>query len=163
MAQVVSIWGLSGSPFDCWLAERGLDSLPLRMRAASANALALAEWLPQQRGVKQVVYPGQPDHPDHELACSLLQDGFGHMLCFELAGGRDAVNTFMQHAPGVPFSPSLGHTFTTCSHPATTSHRYTSPAERRRQGISDGLLRVSVGFEDLGHIQEELTRGLERL
>jgi cystathionine beta-lyase/cystathionine gamma-synthase len=100
------------------------------------------------------------DHPDHELATRLLQGGFGNMLCFELEGGREAVNHFMQWATGVPFSPSLGNTTTTCSHPATTSHRYVSPAEKRRQGIADGLVRLSVGCEELERIQEEMARGL---
>ena len=166
VAQVVSIWGLSAPPFDCWLTERSLDTLPLRLRAACDNALALAGWLERQPSVRQVTYPGRPDHPDHELSCRLFTTAwaghelFGTMLCFELSGGRDAVNRFMRNAPGIPFSPSLGHTTTTCSHPASTSHRYVSPAERKRQGIGDGLVRLSVGIEDLDHIQEEMARGL---
>ena len=82
------------------------------------------------------------------------------MVAFELSGGRDAVNRFMRQAPGIPFSPSLGHTTTTCSHPAGTSHRYVSPAERKRQGITDGLVRLSVGFEDLELIKNEMAKGL---
>ena len=82
------------------------------------------------------------------------------MLCFELHGGRTAVNRFLRKATGVPFSPSLGHTTTTLSHPATTSHRYVSPAERKRQGIGDGLIRLSVGFEDLEQIKEAMSKGL---
>jgi cystathionine beta-lyase/cystathionine gamma-synthase len=160
VAQVVSIWGLASNPFDCWLAERGLATLALRLRAASANAAALADWLAAQPGVSRVVYPGRPDHPDHEVAKRVLNGAFGNMLCFELEGGRDAVNRFMRRAPGVPFSPSLGHTRTTLSHPGATSHRYASPAEKRRQGISDGLIRLSVGPEELPAIQQELARGL---
>ncbi len=158
--QVVSIWGLASNPFDCWLAERGLATLPLRARAACANAAALADWLAGQPGVAHVVYPGQPDHPDHDLARRLLRGVFGNMLCFELAGGREAVNRFMRAATGVPFSPSLGHTGTTCSYPAGTSHRYVSPVERARQGISDGLVRLSVGIEDIEDIKREMARGL---
>ena len=164
LAQVsaaVSIWGLASNPFDCWLAERGLATLALRMRAASANAAALADWLAGVPEVARVVYPGRSDHPDHELAQRLLQGGYGNMLCFELKGGRAAVNRFMRLARGIPFSPSLGHTTTTLSHPATTSHRYVSPAERRRQGIGDGLIRLSVGVEDLGQIQAEMRKGLK--
>src|SRR5262249_14615999 len=155
-----SIWGLAANPFDCWLAERSLATLPLRMRAACDNAAALADWLAGQPGVTQVVYPGRPDHPDHALAKRLLQGGFGNMLCFELHGGRDAVNRFIRQAPGIPFSPSLGHPTTTLSHPWTTSHRYTSPALKRRQGITEGLVRLSVGVEALGQIREEMARGL---
>jgi cystathionine beta-lyase/cystathionine gamma-synthase len=158
--QVVSIWGLSSGPFDCWLAERGLATLPLRMQAASANAEQLAGWLATQPGVSRVIYPGLPDHPDHELARRLLDGRFGNMLCFELKGGRDAVNRFLHRARGIPFSPSLGHPTTTLSHPGTTSHRYVSPAEKRRQGIGDGLIRLSVGCEDFDDIQEEMAKGL---
>src|SRR5439155_20619943 len=106
------------------------------------------------------IYPGRSDHPDHELAGRLLKNGFGNMIGFELEGGRDAVNRFMRRAPGIPFSPSLGNTTTTCSHPGSTSHRYVSPAEKRRLGIGDGLIRLSVGVEELGRIQEEMARGL---
>jgi cystathionine gamma-synthase len=160
VSAAVSIWGLASNPFDCWLAERGLATLALRMRAASANAAALADWLAGVPDVARVVYPGRPDHPDHELAQRLLQGGYGNMLCFELKGGRAAVNRFMRLARGIPFSPSLGNTTTTLSHPATTSHRYVSPAERRRQGIGDGLIRLSVGVEELGQIQAEMLKGL---
>ncbi len=160
VSATVSIWGLASNPFDCWLAERGLATLPLRMRAASETASALADWLAEQPAVARVVYPGRPDHPDHELAKRLLAGGFGNMLCFELKGGREAVNRFMRLATGIPFSPSLGNVTTTLSHPATTSHRYVSPAERRRQGIGDGLIRLSVGVEDLARIQGEMLQGL---
>lgn len=160
VSQVVSIWGLASNPFDCWLASRGLATLELRMRAGCANAARLADWLAEQRGILRVVYPGRPDHPDHALAQHLLGGMFGNMLCFELDGGRDAVNRFLRKATGIPFSPSLGHTHTTCSHPGATSHRYVSPAERKRQGISDGLIRLSVGVEDVTQIQEEIRCGL---
>lgn len=160
VATAMSIWGLSSNPFDCWLAERGIATLDLRMRAASQNAAALADWLAEQRGVSRVIYPGRPDHPDHSLAREVLSGGFGNMLCFELAGGRAAVNHFLRRATGIPFSPSLGHSATTLSHPATTSHRYVSAAERRRQGITDGLIRLSVGVEDFERIRAEMARGL---
>jgi cystathionine gamma-synthase len=172
VTQVASIWGLAANPFDCWLALRGLATLDLRVRAASATAATLADWLARRTGVSRVVYPGRKDHPDHSLARSLLPQGCGNMLCFELAGGREAVNRFLRQTapqpatqttppmPGIPFSPSLGHTGTTCSYPAGTSHRYVSPAERRRQGITDGLIRLSVGIEPLEVAQAELARGL---
>src|SRR5438132_3040296 len=106
--QTVSIWGLASNPFDCWLASRGLATLAVRMRTASANAAILADWLAQQTGVTRVLYPGRPDHPDSELAGRLLKGGFGNMVAFELVGGRDAVSRFMRGAKGIPFSPSLG-------------------------------------------------------
>jgi cystathionine beta-lyase/cystathionine gamma-synthase len=160
ISRVVSIWGLASNPFDCWLAQRGMATLGLRMRAASANAAALADWLADQSAVARVVYPGRPDHPDHALAGRLLPDGLGNMLCFELKGGRDAVIRLMHRAPGIPFSPSLGHTTTTLSHPGSTSHRYVSPAEKKRQGISDGLCRLSVGIEDVEQIKAEMKKGM---
>ncbi len=160
----VSIWGLASNPFDCWLAERGLATLNLRMRAACENASRLADWLAEQNGVSRVIYPGRPDHPDNAWANKLLTGGYGNMLCFELNGGRAAVNRFLRAAPGIPFSPSLGNTTTTLSHPATTSHRtpQVSPAERKRQGITDGLIRLSVGVEEVETIQEEIEKGLQQ-
>jgi cystathionine beta-lyase/cystathionine gamma-synthase len=160
MSQVSSIWGFAANPFDCWLAERGMQTLEVRMRQASANALGLARWLSGRRGVARVLYPGLRDHPDHRLAGRVMKEAYGNMLCFDLEGGREAVNRFLHQAPGVPFSPSLGATTTTCSHPATTSHRYVSPAEKLRQGITDGLVRLSVGIETVEHIQAEMAKGL---
>ncbi len=160
LSQTASMWGLSSSPFDCWLAERGLETLSLRVRAASANAAALADWLAARPDVKRVVYPGRPDHPDHAAARRFLHGGYGAMLCVEFAGGREAVNRFMRQATGIPFSPSLGHVSTTCSHPATTSHRFVPAEEKALQGITDGLVRLSVGCEDFARIKEEMEKGL---
>ncbi len=157
---LVSMWGFAAGPFDCWLAERGLATLSLRMKQASANALGLASWLGGQLHVERVVYPGLPDHPDHALAQELCGDCFGNMLCFELKGGRAAVNRFLRQAPEIPFSPSLGCVNTTLSHPASTSHRHVSPAEKKRQGITDGLIRLSVGIEELVTLQESIVKGL---
>ena len=157
---VRSIWGLMANPFDCWLTLRSLPTLDLRLRAASANAEALAHWLPSQPGVVRVHYPRLTTHPDHALAQRLVPEGAGHMLAVELQGGRDGVNRFMRRATGIPFSPSLGDTFTTCSYPAGTSHRYMSPQERLEQGITDGLLRLSIGTERLADIQRKLGEGL---
>jgi cystathionine beta-lyase/cystathionine gamma-synthase len=160
VTRAVSVWGFASNPFDCWLAERGVATLDLRMRAACANAARLADWLPEQRGVKRVIYPGRPEHPDHALAERLLGGAFGNMLCFELAGGREAVNRFMRRAPGVPFSPSLGDTQTTCSYPAGTSHRYAPVEEKERLGITEGLIRLSVGVEEFSAIRAEMAKGL---
>ncbi len=156
----VSVWGFGPSPSACWQAARGLETLPLRMAAAASNAVAVADWLAVQPGVARVVYPGRADHPDHARARRLFPDGCGNMLCFDLAGGRDAVNRFLRAAPGVPFCPSLGHVRSTVSYPAGTSHRYDSPAEQARQGITPGLVRLSVGCEPLAALQGELAKGL---
>ncbi len=160
MNAVVSIWGFASNPFDCWLAQRGLETLTLRLNAACDNAMSLAQWLKRQPGVRAVHYPGLPEHPDHDVAKNLFGERFGHMLCFELEGGRAAVNGFMRRAPGIPFSPSLGHTSTTLSHPWTTSHRYVSAEEKIEQGITEGLVRLSVGCEGLAQIRAEFERGL---
>jgi len=160
ITQIVSTWGLAANPFDCWLCERGLSTLELRMRAASTNAARLAQWLASAAGVTRVIYPGRADHPDHEIARKLFGMDFGNMLCFELSGGREAVNSFIRRATEIPFSPSLGHVTTTLSHPDTTSHRYESPAEKRRQGITDGLIRLSVGVEPFERIRDAFVRGL---
>jgi cystathionine beta-lyase/cystathionine gamma-synthase len=160
LTQVASIWGLSANPFDCWLAERGVATLELRMHAATCNAAALADWLVEQPGVAKVHYPGLADHPDHALAGTIMGGTYANMVCFDLAGGREAVNRFFRQQSGVPFSPSLGNTTTTCSHPATTSHRHTSPAEKARQGITDGLVRMSVGIEPVEATKGEMAKGL---
>lgn len=160
LAQIVSIWGLAPPPFDCWLALRGLSTLELRMKAATANAAAIASRLLNHPTVKRVIYPSLDNHPDRTLAAKLLPAGVGHMMCIELRGGREAVNRFMHQAPGIPFSPSLGHTTTTCSHPATTSHRYESAEAKRSQGITDGLIRLSIGFESLTQLVGQIEKGL---
>jgi cystathionine gamma-synthase len=106
-----------------------------------------------------MIYPGRPDHPDHAIARRLLPNGYGHMLAFELAGGRDAAVSFLRKT-GVPFCPSLGHSGTTISYPAATSHRGMTPDERKRLGVTDGLLRLSVGIEPVSEMVKEIERGL---
>jgi cystathionine beta-lyase/cystathionine gamma-synthase len=152
-----STWGWAAGAFDCWLAERGLLTASLRFAAAQANAAALADWLPTQPSVQSVIYPTRADHPDAALTRRLYGTG-GNMLSFTLAN-RDAVNAFLRHG-GIPFVPSLGHVTTTCSHPATASHRYDTPAERARLGITDGLVRVSVGIEPWPELQAAFAAGL---
>lgn len=152
----VSTWGLASNPFDCWLATRGMETLTLRVSAATTNAMAVADWLAEQSSVAHVYYPGRNDHPDHAISQRLFPQGPGNMLAFELTGGREAVNRWMRACSNIPFAPSLGHTRTTCSHPATTSHRFDSSIEKERQGISDGLIRLSVGCEPLSELLANL-------
>lgn len=160
VAPVVSTWGFAANPFDCWMAERGMWTLDLRMKTACKNAKKIAKWLLEQSSVSRVIYPGLEDHADHELAAELFGNEFGNMLCFELKGGRAAVNHFIHNVPEIPFSPSLGHVTTTLSHPALTSHRYVSPAQKRRMGITDGLIRLSVGVEDVQSTIESMEKGM---
>ena len=149
-------WGLTPSPFDCWLAERGLHSFDLRYQAAQTNAARLADALAEMPGVKRVLYPTRSDHPDHNRAMGLLDGQGGHMLSFELVGGRKAANALTQAAPEIAFAPTLGDVGTTLSHPASSSHRGLTPEGRAALGISEGFFRVSVGVEDAAQLIEEL-------
>jgi len=139
--------GLTASPFDCWLAERGLMSFELRYDRAEANAAALAEALAALPGMRRVLYPTRPDHPDHNRAAALLGARSGHMVSFEIAGGRDAANALVRAAPEIAFAPTLGDIATTLSHPASSSHRGLDPDTRAALGLSEGFFRVSVGVE----------------
>ena len=156
-------WGLNGSPFDCWLAERGMNTLEVRLTRANANAAALADFLADQPAVRNVIYPGRADHPDHAVARRLLGSQFGNMVTFEIDGGREAVNRFMRALEKIPFAPTLGDISTIISHPAVTSHRGLTVAEREALGIREGMVRVSVGIEELSLLKDEFGRALEQL
>jgi cystathionine gamma-synthase len=149
--------GLTGSPFDCWLAERGLYSFDLRYDRASENAARIAEALAAEPGVARVLYPGRADHPDHNRAGALFGDRMGNMLSFEIAGGRAAANALVRAAPQIAFAPTLGDIGTTLSHPASSSHRALTPEGRAALGISEGFFRLSVGVEAADLLIGELT------
>lgn len=163
--------GLNLGPFDAWLALRGVRTLALRMARHSENALALAEFLSERAEVGRIHYPGLPGHPQHALARRLLPDGFGGMLSFDLAGGEPAVARLFAalsadrsgprwHAPLVAFAPSFGDVTTTWTYPARTSHRSLSEDERAKLGIGSGLIRLSVGIEDVADLRDTLDRAL---
>lgn len=153
-------WGTTPSPFDCWLAERGLLSFELRYDRAEATAAQLADHLAGLPGVARVLYPGRADHPDHTRAAPLLAGRFGNMLSFELEGGRAAANAFVRACPGLAFAPTLGDIATTLSHPVSSSHRALSPEARTALGISEGMFRVSVGVEPAETLIGEMARGV---
>ncbi|TCO69735.1 trans-sulfuration enzyme family protein [Rhodovulum euryhalinum] len=153
-------WGMTPSPFDCWLAERGLLSFELRHDRAQATAARLADHLAGLPGVRRVLYPGRADHPDHDRARTLLDGRFGNMLSFDLAGGRAAANAFARACPAIAFAPTLGDIATTLSHPASSSHRALSPDARAALGITEGMFRVSVGVEPAETLIEEMARGV---
>ncbi len=159
IASATSTWGLAANPFDCWLVQRGMATMELRMRTANTNADKIAAWLVSHPAVKRVVHPSRADHPDYELAKRILPNGVGNMLCFELAD-REAVNRWMRATPAVPFCPSLGHHETTCSHPDTTSHRFDPSSEKLAQGITPGLVRLSVGCEPFEKLAAAMEAGL---
>ena len=140
--------GLTPSPFDCWLAERGLHTFDLRFEKAQRNAEALAHHLAGLDQVDSVLYPTRPDHPDHNRARGLFPDGGGTMFSFRLKGGRSEVNRFIRAAEHIPFAPTLGDVATMVSHPPTSSHRGLTAAEREAIGITEGFIRVSTGIED---------------
>ena len=140
--------GLTPSPFDCWLAERGLLSFDLRFDRAEATAARLADHLAGLPGVRRVLYPGRADHPDHARAMALLEGHGCNMVSFEIEPTRDAANAFARAAEGLSFAPTLGDAGTTLSHPASSSHRGLTAQARERLGMSEGFFRVSVGLED---------------
>lgn len=154
--------GGSLDPHACFLLQRGMKTLALRVQRQNQNAQSLAEFLSKHEAVAQVNYPGLESHPSHQAARELL-DGFSGMLSFELKGGLAAADTFMQRVQIPLIAPSLGGLETLLTRPATTSHAGLSPEERAASGISDGLIRVSVGIEDAGELIADFRQALEGL
>jgi O-succinylhomoserine sulfhydrylase len=151
--------GPSMSPFNAWVFLKGLETLSLRMRAHCANAQLLAEWLERRPKVERVYYPGLASHPQHALA-KQQQTGFGGIVSFELKGGKDAAWRLVDSTRLISITANLGDTKTTVTHPATTTHGRLTPEQRAEAGIADGLLRVSVGLEDVEDLKKDLAKGL---
>ena len=151
--------GPAMSPFNAWVFLKGLETLNLRMKAHSANALALAQWLEQQTAVKRVFYPGLESHPQHQLAVK-QQSGFGGLLSFELKGGKDAGWNLIDATRLISITANLGDTKSTITHPASTTHNRLTPEQREQAGIADGLIRVAVGLEDIEDLKTDLARGI---
>jgi O-succinylhomoserine sulfhydrylase len=152
--------GPSMSPFNAWVFLKGLETLALRMKAHSANALELARWLERQDKVRRVYYPGLESHGQHHLAVQ-QQSGFGGLLSFELEGGKAAGWKLVDATRLVSITANLGDTKTTITHPASTTHNRLTPEQRQQAGIDDGLIRISVGLEDIEDIKRDLARGLD--
>jgi O-succinylhomoserine sulfhydrylase len=151
--------GPSMSPFNAWVFLKGMETLKLRMHAHSANALELARWLETQPKVTRVNYPGLASHPQHELA-KRQQSGFGGIVSFDVAGGREAAWKLIDATRLVSITANLGDAHSTITHPATTTHSRLTPAQRIDAGIGDGLVRISVGLEDVEDLKHDLARGL---
>jgi O-succinylhomoserine sulfhydrylase len=151
--------GPAMSPFNAWVFLKGLETLSLRMKAHSANALALAQWLEQQPVVKRVFYPGLESHDQHQLA-KVQQTGFGGLLSFELKGGKDAGWKLIDATRMISITANLGDTKSTVTHPASTTHNRLTPEQREQAGITDGLVRVAVGLEDIEDLKKDLARGM---
>ena len=152
--------GPSLSPFNAWVFLKGLETLSLRMKAHSANAQALAEWLEKQPSVQRVYYPGLASHPQHALA-KQQQTGFGGIVSFELKGGKEPAWRLIDSTRLISITANLGDTKSTITHPATTTHGRLTPEQRADAGISDGLIRISVGLEDVEDLKRDLSTGLQ--
>lgn len=151
--------GPSLSPFNAWVILKGLETLKLRVEAQSAAALELARWLESHRAVKRVYYPGLASHPQHALAARQQRAG-GAVVSFELKGGKEAAWRLIDSTRLVSITGNLGDVKTTITHPGTTTHGRISPEARAAAGITDGLVRVSVGLEAVADLQEDFSRGL---
>ncbi|WP_267104115.1 O-succinylhomoserine (thiol)-lyase, partial [Xanthomonas sacchari] len=153
--------GLTGSPFDAFLTLRGLRTLDARLRAHQENAQAVVELLTTHAAVRQVYYPGLASHPGHAVAAR-QQRGFGAMISFELAGGEAEVRAFVDGLRYFTLAESLGGVESLIAHPATMTHAAMTAEARAKAGISDGLLRLSVGIESSADLVADLQAGLQR-
>ncbi len=151
--------GPTMSPFNAWVFLKGLETLHLRMKAHCENALQVAEWLEQQDNVKRVYYPGLVSHPQHELA-KTQQSGFGGVLSFEVEGGQKAAWKVIDSTSLFSITANLGDAKSTITHPASTTHHRLTDKQRLEAGINDGLIRLSVGFEDVSDLTQDLAAGL---
>ncbi|KAB2922495.1 MAG: cystathionine gamma-synthase [Bacteroidetes bacterium] len=149
------------SPFDAWLCLRGTKTLAVRMRQHCENAMEVASWLSRQRKVRSVNYPGLPSHPQHALAKRQMK-GFGGMISFDL-GSLSNTKAFLGAVRLCALAESLGGVETLISHPATMTHASVPKAERVRNGVTDGLVRISVGIEDAGDIIADLAQALRKV
>ncbi len=161
--KVMMTYGMNLSPFEGWLAARGLKTLRLRMKQHSSNALAIARYLQQHPKVEQVWYPGLEEHAQHELAKEQGKGLFGGMLSFRIKDDTEAVNTFMRALKSIPFAPSLAGVDSSISYPQGTSHRSLSTEQQQKLGITTGVIRFSVGIEEPEELIAELEQALAAL
>ncbi len=153
--------GAVPGPFDCWLVLRGLKTLPVRMERHDANARVIAAWLAKHPQLKKVYYPGLPTHPGHELH-QRQASGFGGMIAFD-TGSLERGATVLKGTRLFALAESLGGVESLISHPATMTHASVPRVEREKAGLTDGLVRISVGIEDLADLQDDLDRALAAL
>ena len=159
--KAMKLVGTNCSPFEAWLTHNGMKTLALRMERHCSNALVLAEFLEKHPAVERVNYPGLPSHPDHELAKHQMRGGFGGMLSFELKGGLEAGIACMNRIQFCTLAPTLGDVDTLILHPASSSHIAVPKEIREQNGITDGMIRVSVGIENVGDIVADLAGAIE--
>ena len=151
--------GPSLSAFNAWIVLKGLDTLSLRMKAHCDNALKLATWLQDQDQVEKVHYLGLESHQDHALA-NVQQSGFGGIVSFEVKGGREAAFKIINATEILSITANLGDTKTTITHPASTTHGRLTDDEKQQANIAEGLIRISVGLEDIGDVINDISKGL---
>ena len=152
--------GPAMSPFNAWLLVKSLETLAMRVERHATNALDVAAYLGRRGGLANVLYPGLPSHPQHELAGVQMSAG-GSVVSLDMAGGRDAAFRFINALGLVDISNNLGDAKSLVTHPATTTHQRLSAEERAQMGIGDGLVRLSVGLEDPQDIKEDLDQALK--
>jgi cystathionine beta-lyase/cystathionine gamma-synthase len=155
----MKIWGQAPDPFACWLLERGLKTLDVRVKRQNENAMALATWCEGRPEFAAVHYPGLTSHPDHAVAEQCL-DGYGGMLAVEMTGGGEAADKFLQQLRLVMHAASLGGVDSLVSEPRYSSHAHMSSEERAAAGIPDGFLRISVGLEDVQDLIADFEQAL---
>ena len=169
--QTIARWGLAASPFDCWMTERGLETLFVRMQMAAKTCQAVfqrlqAEISQDTQGIERIDFPGAPSHPDYSITVKQFANGpmagtepiFGNMLTLHLSGGWSAASRFIEKCKSIPYCPTLGETVTTLSHPASSSHRNLNESELKQLGMSSGTIRVSVGLESPEFIADAIAK-----
>ena len=154
------VWGQAPDPFACWLLERGMKTLDVRVQRVNENAMQVAEWCADREEISKVHYPGLREHPDHALAKKLL-DGFGGLMSIELAGGAEAADKFIRRLRMIKHASSFGGVDTLVVEPRFSSHAHLTSRERAAIGIPDGFLRLSIGIENAEDIIADIAQALQ--
>jgi len=159
--QKMMVWGQAPDPFACWLLERGLKTIDVRVKRQNENAMQIAEWCSNRPEIAKVHYPGLPSHPDHEIAKTLL-DGFGGMLAIELKGAGPAAIRFIHALKLFTYAASLGGVDSLVIEPRYSSHEFMTPEDRAKIGIPDGFLRLSIGIENAEDLIADIEQALQQ-
>jgi cystathionine beta-lyase/cystathionine gamma-synthase len=157
----MTVWGQAPDPFACWLLERGLKTLDVRVKRQNENAMRIAEWCVKRPEIAKVHYPGLPSHPDHKIAKTLL-DGFGGMMAIELKGGGSAAMRFSKKLQVFTYAASLGGVDSLVIEPRYSSHEHMTTEEREAIGIPDGFLRMSIGIENVEDLIADIDQALQQ-
>jgi O-succinylhomoserine sulfhydrylase len=154
--------GPSMSPFNAWVMLKGLETLPIRVKAQCETSAKIAEVLAGLKGVTRVIYPGRPDHPQAELAAKQMPGG-GQIIAFEVDGGKDGAFRCLNALRLIRISNNLGDAKSLVTHPATTTHFKLTPAQRSELGISDGMIRLSIGLEAADDLADDLANAIRTI